>query len=340
MSGLSFCAALGAWQYVARFWPLPRLIALTFALEVILIGLLTQLNGAVYSLLLLAVANGLYNAFFWTTQRTPFIGITGQNNTGRQYGNFQIFVTVFLKIGLLVGGLLLDAGGLYWLILLSAIVGLISSVWLYRVLPAVPLDRFDGISLIQSFRLNDKQHSRRIFIIDGLFLYLESHFWTLTLFLLVKEDYSRLGLTIVVLAVVFSVIFYTIKNTIDKYSGKFIYSLAVLLYATSWLLRAMIDPDTPVQWILSALVIITFFSSFFRLAFNKRFFDLAKRNSGTQYLLAKSYVSQFVLGITYLLLALAMFRWPDSLTTTPVYICASLLAFFYLAYGSRQITTD
>jgi len=337
ISGLSFCAVLSAWQYVARHWPLPRLIALTFVLELALIALLSTLGSSVFTLIPLAICNGLYNAFFWTTQRTLFISVTEQNKTGRQYGNFQIFVTVFLKVGLLAGGLLLDAGGINWLILLSAIVGLLSSIWFYRVVKQTTgdqaLDSFATTNLTHSLRYSDTEHSRRIFLVDGLFLYLESHFWTLSLFLLVKQDYSTLGLTIVLLALVFSVLFYAIKNIIDKYSGAAVYSVAVVLYAASWALRAVINPDTPMQWILMALVLITFCSSFFRLAFNKRFFDIAMRGSQTQYLLIKSYASQFILGIAYLALAAALYVWPDSVSFTTVYLAAAVLALLYTGYG-------
>ena len=336
VSGLSFCAVLGIWQTIARSWPITRLIALTFVLELALIVLLSQLGSSLLSLLPLAIINGVYNAFFWTTQRSLFIGITSQYDTGRQYGNFQIFVTVFLKIGLLAGGLLLDAGGIHWLVLLSAIVGLASSLWFYQVIADTPLDQFETTNLRQSFGYKDVQHSRRIFLIDGLFLYLESHFWTLSLFLLVKQDYSRLGFTVVVLALVFSVLFFAIKNIIDKYSGAIVYSVAVVLYAASWILRAIINPDTSMQWILIALVLITFCSSFFRLAFNKRFFDIAMAGKRTQYLLTKSYVSQLVLGIGYLLLAATLFIWPAAISFFHVYLAAALLALFYTGYGSAN----
>ena len=333
ISGLSFCAVLGIWQTIARTWPLPRLIALTFVFELLLIALLSSLGDSLLSLLPLAIINGVYNAFFWTTQRTLFISVTSHNNTGRQYGNFQIFVTVFLKIGLLAGGLLLDAGGIKWLILLSALVGLGSSLWFYRVVADTPLDQFNGTDLSQSLRYNDAHHSRRIFLVDGLFLYLESHFWTLSLFLLVKQDYSRLGMTVVVLALVFSVLFFAIKNIIDKYSGVIVYSVAVALYVASWLVRAVINPDTSMHWILVALVLITFCSSFFRLAFNKRFFDIAMAGSRTQYLLVKSYVSQLVLGLAYLCLASVLFIWPDAISFTHLYLTAAVLALLYTGYG-------
>ncbi len=340
ISGLSFCAVLGIWQTIARTWPLPRLIALTFVFELLLIVLLSMLGNSLLSLIPLAIINGVYNAFFWTTQRTLFINITSHNNTGRQYGNFQIFVTIFLKMGLLAGGLLLDAGGINWLILLSAIVGLASSFWFYTVVADTPLDQFATTNLPQSLRYNDAQHSRRIFLIDGFFLYLESHFWTLSLFLLVKQDYSRLGITVVVLALVFSVLFLAIKNIIDKYSGAIVYSVAVALYALSWLMRALINPDTPMQWILVSLVLITFCSSFFRLAFNKRFFDLAMAGNRTQYLLIKSYVSQFVLGLVFLGLATLLFFWPDTTSFTYLYLTAAAAALLYAGYGAKKITSQ
>ncbi len=340
VSGISFCLVLAAWQHAARYWPLPRLIALTFAIEIALIALLTILDGSAKILLLLGVANGVYNAFFWTTQRTLFIEITTNSNTGRQYGNFQIFVTVFLKVGLLVGGFLLDAGGLLWLLLLSTVVALVASLAAYNTLGDRPLDQFGVVTLKDSLQFDDKHHSRRVFLIDGLFLYLESHFWTLSLFLLVNEDYSSLGLTVILLAVAFSLIFYAIKNTIDRYSGANIYTLAVILYAGSWLLRALITPETPMHWILTLLVLITFCSSFFRLAFNKRFFDIAKQSAGTRYLLIKSYTSQLVLGLAYLGLAAGLFMYHQGADFSAIYIVAAIFALLYFAYGQKELNKD
>ena len=362
LSGLSFTASLALWQTLSRRCDLRHLVTLSFVLELLLLGatgLLTTVPGAALftapgdeiststSALILAAAilglfNGLYNAFFWTTQRTLFLHLLGDNDTGRQYGNFQIFVMVFLKLGILLGGLLLETGGFVWLLALSAGTSLIVNLHLAgKAAGRRPLvDSADGkpVSLIESLAFRDKRGSRTTFLVDGVFLYLESHFWTLTLFLVVQKDFGRLGLAVVVLALVFSALFYLIKNRIDSLASQQVYRAAVYLYLGSWLLRFTLNEDSagPSLWV--ALILITFCSSFFRLAFNKRFFDVARRGSSQQYLLMKSYSSQFWLGACFSLLGVALLVIPvphDQLLQY-LYLPAALLSALYLRYSDRS----
>jgi len=176
-----------------------------------------------------------------------------------------------------------------------------------------------------------------VFAIDGLFLYLESHFWTLSLFLLVKQDYSKLGIAVILLAVAFAAMFYLIKNRIDQLPVERVYQTAVWLYAFSWLLRFTLEENSSTAGYLIALVLITFCSSFFRLAFNKRFFDVAQRTGAVNYLLIKSYSSQLYLGIFFLIVGIAF-----SLNTSSdvqvlqySYLAAALLSIVYLQYKDQ-----
>jgi len=334
VSGLTFTACLSVWQRLAASLPLAGLISLTFVLECSLVLLLIVSGDARWLPVVLGVANGAYNAFFWTTQRTLFIRLLGDNDAGRQYGNFQIFVTVFLKVGILIGGMLLDAEGLPWLLMLSAVIGLCGSLWFWHQLDREPLCQEEKVDLGESLRYTDSAGSKPVFIIDGLFLFLESHFWTLSLFLMVKEDYSRLGFVVVVLALAFALIFYLLKNSIDRFAGQNIYTVSVGLYAMSWLLRVLVTEDLPSQWLLILLIVITFCSSFFRLAFNKRFFDLARRQGSVRYLLVKSYVSQLWLGAGYLVAAAALWQVAatDQQALTWSYAVAAALSVVYLRY--------
>ena len=335
LSGFSFCLMLGAWQNLSTQRPLAHLIAITFALEILLV-LVVLLAGEskTWLVVLLGMTNGAYNAFFWTTQRTLFMQLLGTNNTGRHYGNFQIFVGIFLKSGILLGGLLLDAGGLPWLLMISALAGLGMSIWLWRKLPSTALHSDPAISLKASLLQPEHTGARSVFAIDGVMLFFESHFWTLSLFWLVKEDYSTLGMVVVILAVLFALIFYTLKNSIDQISGSAPYTLGVALYCASWLLRVFIDKELTYPWLLSLLLVITFCSSFFRLTFNKRFFNHARQNGEVRYLLFKSYVSQLSLGIFFLLLAglLASVSVNAEQVLSASYLIAALLSVIYLRY--------
>lgn len=363
VSGLSFVAALGLWQKLAASWRLKQLVSITFILELVLlvcVGLLTTVPGAalftapdnetalttqnlVTAAIILGIANGLYNAFFWTTQRTLFIEQLGRNDSGRQYGNFQIFVMVFLKVGILLGGLLLETGGFVWLLALSAGISLVANLHLAgkpggQARLTQSQQNGTQTSLRGSLVFTDQRGSREIFLVDGIFLYLESHFWTLTLFLVVREDFGKLGVAVVVLAVVFAALFYVIKNRIDQLAARQVYRVAVWLYLASWLLRFTLDDTTsgPSLWV--ALVVITFCSSFFRLAFNKRFFDVARQTGSLPYLLMKSYSSQFWLGLIFFLLGIVLIVIPvphDHLLQY-LYLPAALLSITYLRYSHRD----
>lgn len=355
VSGLCFSSSLRLWQRLSTRWPLKKLIGLTFFLEIVLvatIGLFTTVPGAalfqlsgdaesagtasiIFAATCIGIANGLYNAFFWTTQRTLFLKQLGNNDTGKQYGNFQIFVTLFLKAGILMGGLLLEKGGFVWLLALSAGIGFAASSYLASKARTGSLHQSGRITAASSLCYKDSRGSQSVFIVDGLFLYLESHFWTLSLFLVVREDYTRLGVAVVLLALVFAALFFLIKNRIDQLAVERVYRVAVFLYAASWLLRFTLDDQTEGANLIVALIMITFFSSFFRLAFNKRFFDVARNEGAVQYLLIKSYSSQFWLGVGFLAIATALFTLPvaDELALQFVYLPAAILSLTYLRYN-------
>lgn len=342
LSGLSFCAALTLWQHLSRRLPLKTLLCITFALEILLVASAFSAGLNLAGLVFIAVANGLYNGFFWTTQRTLFLQLLGNNDSGKRYGNFQIFVTVFLKAGILIGGWLLDAGGLLWLLTLSAVVSGASCIWFYRRASHDVLHTTPVISLKSALLFSDKRRSRPVFITDGFFLFLESHYWTLSLFMLADENYAKLGLIVVVLAIVFGVLFYLIKNTIDAYAVSVIFRLSVFLYALSWVARCYATDELGTQTLMLLLLVVTFCSSFFRLAFNKRFFDIAQSTSGVSYLLVKSYISQFYLGLGFC--ATAAMLWLVDVSTmqalTTIYWIAAIASFLYLFYRRELPSSD
>ena len=368
MSGVSFALSLGLWQRWSIRWPLHRLIALSFVLEIVLIvvvGLFTTIPGMPLfatlddpasatsrGLMLAAMGigffNGLYNGFFWTTQRTLFLSQLGRNDAGKQYGNFQIFVTLFLKAGILLGGFLLDHGGFIWLLALSAGISVVSAMWLADTGSNgnKPLRLPDnGVSARQSLKFSDQRGSRQAFTLDGIFLYLESHLWTLSLFLAVKQDFARLGFAVVLLALGFAVLFFLIKNRIDQVAVERVYRAAVWLYAVSWLLRFTLTEEAITTdqssgagtALLLTLLVITFFSSFFRLVFNKRFFDIARSEGAVDYLLLKSYISQWVLGVFFILLSVALFLVKTDINHTlqALYLIAAVMSLGFLGYRDK-----
>ncbi len=349
-TGTGFVLSLGPWQRAAKALSARDLFTRTFWFEILLVSVLLAwpvLSSASIGLgftalqylaaIVIGLCSGTYNAWFWTTQRTLFLAMTETSNTGRQYGNFQIFVTLFLKSGILIGGLLLDMShGLWGFIALNLAVYWGMTRWYRQSVSEekLALSPASNVTLLSSFQFRDRCRSFPVFLLDGVFLFLESHFWLLSLFLVMQEDYSSLGVTVVALALFFAVTFWLLKNTIDKIEGNSVYLVATLLYALSWALRAYVDGELGKSSLLIALMIITFCSSFFRLAFNKRFFDLARDSSGTDYLLVKSYLSQFILGVFYTALSVIFFQFNGvSDKALPLlYGLAAAAAIAYLMY--------
>ncbi len=87
---------------------------------------------------------------------------------------------------------------------------------------------------------------------------------------------------------------------------------------------------------------ITFCTTLFRLALNKRFYDLAKLTCSHDYLVLKSYFTQFALALMfgafgYLTLSIDA----SEALLVPIYWFCALLAPIYLCYGQpRPIPVD
>jgi len=284
--------------------------------------------------ILLGLATGFYNCLFWMTQRTLFLELITNQDTGRQYGNFQIFVGIFLKGGIFVGGVLLEHFGFEWIFVLTVAAVILISIILKRLefhsyTPATA----SPVSFDQLRRFRDEHRSKTIFYIDGLFLFLESHFWTVSLFMLTNQDFARLGIIVIGLALVFAVAFFIAKNTSDSYTGSKVYRVATVLYSISWLLRAAADGDQSLQTLFLLLLLITFFSSFFRLSFNKRFYDVAMANQPRSYLIIKSYYTQCCVAIIFFGIATAAAIINNDAITLPlIYGISALISLIYLFY--------
>jgi len=312
ISTISWFIAITGFGYSCSLWLWERFrsatflgsIVLSFVLECFLVFLI--LGEAPWWLI--ALVNGPYSCLFWTIQRLLFFegGTTG--DSGRRFGNFQIYVMIVLKVGILVGSLLLECSGMMAIFLLTVAVACVGISVFVRpgqqmFFPAT-LQQQKTLSLkfITSFR--DKYHSRSVFMIDGIFLYLESYFWLISLFLVVGESFVRLGVLVIVLAVALAVLFLIIKNRIDRVDPQKMYICGVILYMLSWFMRGTLSVEMGPGLQISLLLIIAFCTSFFRLAFNKRFFDTAKKGLQYRYILIKSYYSQ-----TGLALFFALFGW-------------------------------
>lgn len=298
LTGVGFTVILRLFdKYRAASYFVP--IVLSFFLESLLLWAIT--GG--FSLHLTALINGGYSGMYWTIQRVFFLaGGTGRDS-GKRFGNFQIYVLVVLKIGVLFGSLLLEHTGIVSVFLITLFLGSCGVLMFYlkRTELEFPLDLQEqqAMKFSEIVRFKDQYRSTFIFIIDGVFLYIESYFWVISLYLVVGESFVRLGGLVIVLAVLLGIIFYLLKNSIDSLNVQKIFVAAVFLYILSWIMRGTFSNSMDLSWQLSLLLCIGFCTSFFRLAFNKRFFDIAKRTTRYNYIFLKSYYSQLFLGVSF-----------------------------------------
>lgn len=339
-TGFGFCVTLWLWDRLRKSVGLQILIMGSFLLEIALLSAVF-FSASPWFLLFFALLNGAYNCSFWILQRFLFYEMVSPENSGRNFGNFQIFVVILLKLGVFTGGIILEKQGflvLYLLSILLALLGALSSRFFLHglVLPAT-LRNEKPYSLSDLIRFRDGLRSKFIFSLDGVFLYLESYFWLISLFLIVQESFWHLGLLVIGLTIIFSIFFFFIKNSIDRIAKQKIYILAVLFYTGSWLLRGSVGEEMATPLLLTLLVLIAFCTSFFRLAFNKRFFDHARQSSGYKYILAKSYYSQFFIAVTFTVLGLLYSHWSEvSHLLKYSYIAAGGVALFYLCYPLQK----
>lgn len=344
MIGLGFCCTLWCWERLTKRVSLKHVITASFGMEVLVLSMV-YLSGSIFFLPCFALMLGAYNCFFWITQRLLFLEMIVPDNSGRHFGNFQIYVVVILKTGVFAGGILLEKHGfpsIYLISILFAICGVISFRFLpmQRPLPEPPCDT-EPLSILELWRFQDRFNAKIIFALDGFFLYLESYFWVVSLFLIVKESFWHLGLLVIFLTVVFSILFIFIKNTIDRSAKQKVYFLAVVLYMAGWFMRGTLGEEIGGTLLAVLLIIITFCTSFFRLAFNKRFFDHAKQTDAYRYVLMKSYWSQFFLAVIF-----AVLGWHYSVSLSILrpleytYFAAGGLAMLYLLYLPSRPNTE
>ena len=318
LTGVGYIITLWCWDRL-RFQQRWRTIfILSFFLELLLVGTLAYADNNLF-LIGLALINGAYNCFYWSTQRYLFSEITSQANSGSTFGNFQILVVILLKLGILLGAYLLENQGVNAILLCSFISASIALVLLLsnqptssahasnnissRLKPDSVTSQADAkhstLSAKQVIGFKDTNNSTLIFLLDGPFLFLESYFWVLSLYFLSNQNVLELGIVIVSLTFLLSALFYFIKNKIDQATPQKIFSLAVTLYALSWVLRAQLDASTHDLLLYSTIILIAFLTTFFRLAFNKRFFDVSRNDKPYPYIILKSYYSQLGIAVFF-----------------------------------------
>ncbi|WP_022942060.1 MFS transporter [Psychromonas hadalis] len=340
LSAVGFLGALYAWDRLRAKAKWVVIIALSFILQMMLVGLLVW--DSLWLLLSIgALINGAAGCFYWSTQRLLFQAITSDKNSGNTFGNFQILVVFSLKFGILMGSFMLDSDYIKSLIVISFCASLAGFYALTKLLRQtehlLTASQPGAFSLSTIFAFKDNFHSKKIFMVDGLFLFLESYFWVLTLYMLTKENLMKLGLLIVVLSVLLALIFFVVKKVIDRTNAQRIFILSIFGYALSWLLRGELSLQNDDITLYGGMLLIAFLSSFFRLVFNKRFYDIARGNQPIYYIVCKSYYSQFMIIVFFSVIALLASMGKDPLNQLQIlYDVAIPLVFVYVLYGVKK----
>ncbi len=131
ITAVSFVMALTAWKalYDRRYWR--AILIASFVAELLLVASLVTSSlvneHSVILFVLAALLNGVYSCFYWITQRTLFSAMTQtqtDNKTGKQFGNFQIVIVIFLKLGILLGGYFLEKQQTPWLLVISSLLSI------------------------------------------------------------------------------------------------------------------------------------------------------------------------------------------------------------------------
>ncbi len=332
ITGLGFVISLIIWEWIYHKYSFQKIIIISFVVQIIFMSFVFNENSYLF---ILAILNGAYNCFFWISQRALFFDTINADNSGKRFGNFQIFVAIMLNISVIIGAVLLEKFGFSGVYVVSTLVAILAIVFYLKKENSVSVNHNRSVPLKvkEIIFFNDKFGSKYVFFIDGLFLFLESYFWVVSLFIISRESFLTLGVLIVSLAGILAIIFYLIKNIIDKYSKNIIYKIGVLMYLLSWLLRTQIEAGQELLDMFFLVIIITFNTAFFRLAFNKRFFDIAKYSHNHSYLFIKSYQSQSFIAISFAIIAI-MATQVDNFHTvlTNSYFMAAILAVSYFFY--------
>ncbi len=339
ITGIGFVISLYWWDRASKHISLRYLCVFSFLSEFVLLSLFFMEKDIIF-ILICGFFNGIFNCHFWMIQRFLFLDSITQQNSGKKFGNFQIFVLIVLKAGIFAGGAMLEKSGFLSLYIFCAFIVMAAAIFFGQKAGGMKLDSrvaaAPPLGLKSIARYKDRFNSRLIFAIDGIFLYLESYFWMISLFLIVKQSFWKLGLLVIFLTIIFGIIFIIIKNSIDRWHTNMMYATAVCLYSLSWILRGVVSLEIDRIWLLLILAIITFCTSIFRLAFNKRFFDLANSAKGHEYIFIKSYFSQFFLAV-FALIGFFILYSKNAVDQLPgVYLTAAFISLIYLFYVQEK----
>jgi MFS family permease len=336
LNSLVFFICLFVIEYLINKLSISLLVLLTFGSYAAYISSIFFFQYHEYFIIMLGVLSGIYLSLFWILQRYFFLNTLSPGNIGRQFGNLQIFVGLSSQIATFLGAYLLEFYDFTTIYIISMSLLLASTAYGIIKGSSQTFKNLKRNTFSDIINFKDASNSKRIFIIDGIFLFLESHFWLLIIFLFAKGNFFEVGKIITLLAIIFFAAYVVIKNKIDRISLEKIWPLSIILYAASWILRyVFVLIENPAgQYLL--IYLIGFLTLFFRLSFNKIFFEKARSTSGITYILMKSYYSQAFIFVAFLGISVIFQVFNESiLVFNGLFIAASALSFMYLEYNAE-----
>ena len=98
-------------------------------------------------------------------------------------------------------------------------------------------------------------------------------------------------------------------------------------------ISTLTNPILALIYLFLILICITFCTTVFRLAFNKRFFDIAQTSTRHHYLFIKSYWSQAFIAVSFSVIAFSAYHSVEATEILDAtYIVAAILSVIYLFY--------
>ncbi len=343
-SDISFFIAFNAISFFLFLFILERIISkinlnnlikLTFFIYFLFISSIFFLKEIKYFIIIIAIFNGIYLCLFWKIHRLIFLKSINNFDIGKKFSNIQILIIIITQISILLGSIILEKFGFEYIYYLSSILIFLSFLLLSNNFKTnkgnnLIFKNYKAMSLKEILNFKDKYNSKLIFLIDGIFLFLESYFWLLIVFLYVKLNFISIGLIIVSIGIFFSIIYYFIRKNIDKSNSKKIFKIIILLYSFSWFLRIIFDYGE--NKILNFIIIgiIGFITILFRLVYNKIFFKIAKNTLNEKYIFLKSYYTQFVISIFFIILGyLFIYINQNLIIFKELFLISGIFSFLY-----------
>lgn len=194
------------------------------------------------------ISFGLYVSIFWPTFHSELALNGSSKHRSSQMGTLQIISVIFGTLAPLIGGIFLDLGSYWYLLLFSSIL---------VFLGLIPLLLAEDIKL-QNYTFDHKDYfkfmkskknisSKKAFAFQGVDSILSLHVWPIIVFILLNESFFNLGALFSIIAFINLIFILYTKSYFDKKNKHLFLKKITTIISFNWFLKS----------------IVTFFSTFF-----------------------------------------------------------------------------